>query len=56
MKGYGLANRELDVANTPDTKFQLASVSKQFTALCILILQEQGKLKVDDSVAKYLTN
>ncbi len=56
MKGYGLANRELEVANAPNTKFQLASVTKQFTALCILILQEQGKLSVEDPVSKYLTN
>jgi CubicO group peptidase (beta-lactamase class C family) len=54
MKGYGLANRELEVANAPNTKFRLASVTKQFTALCILILQEQGKLNVEDSVSKYL--
>ena len=56
MKGYGLANRELEVANAPDTKFRLASITKQFTALCILILQEQGKLSVEDPVSKYLTN
>ncbi|MGD0813447.1 MAG: serine hydrolase [Verrucomicrobiota bacterium] len=54
MKGYGLANRELDVANAPDTKFRIASNTKQFTALCILILQEQGKLSVEDPVSKYL--
>ncbi|MGP8200372.1 MAG: serine hydrolase [Limisphaerales bacterium] len=54
MRGYGLANRELDVANAPDTKFRLASLTKQFTALCILILQEQGKLSVEDPISKYL--
>jgi CubicO group peptidase (beta-lactamase class C family) len=54
MKGYGLANRELEVANAPNTKFRLASITKQFTALCILILQEQGKLSVEDPVSKYL--
>jgi CubicO group peptidase (beta-lactamase class C family) len=54
MKGYGLANRELGVANAPDTKFRIASNTKQFTALCILILQEQGKLSVDDPVSKFL--
>jgi CubicO group peptidase (beta-lactamase class C family) len=54
MKGYGLANRELDVPNAPNTKFRLASVSKQFTALCILILQEQGKLSVEDPIPKFL--
>jgi CubicO group peptidase (beta-lactamase class C family) len=54
MKGYGLANRELEVANAPNTKFRLASVTKQFTALCILILQEQGKLSVEDLISKFV--
>jgi CubicO group peptidase (beta-lactamase class C family) len=54
MKGYGWANRELDVAHAPNTKFRLASVTKQFTALCILILQEQGKLSVEDPISKFL--
>jgi CubicO group peptidase (beta-lactamase class C family) len=54
IKGYGLANRELEVANAPNTKFRLASLTKQFTALCILILQEQGKLSVEDPISKYL--
>jgi CubicO group peptidase (beta-lactamase class C family) len=42
------------VPNTPDTKFRLGSISKQFTASCILRLEEQGKLKVTDPVKKYL--
>jgi CubicO group peptidase (beta-lactamase class C family) len=54
MKGYGLANRELEVPNAPNTKFRLASVTKQFTALCVLILQEQGKLSVEDPISKFL--
>jgi CubicO group peptidase (beta-lactamase class C family) len=54
MRGYGLANRELDVPNAPNTKFRLASLTKQFTALCILILQDQGKLNVDDPISKFL--
>src|SRR5260370_4892877 len=45
-KGYGLANIELDVANKPETKFRLGSITKQFTAAGILQLQEQGKLRV----------
>ena len=49
-----MANRELDVANAPNTKFRLASVTKQFTALCILILQEQGKLSVEDLISKFV--
>jgi len=54
MKGYGLANREHDIANAPNTKFRLASLTKQFTAMCILILQEQGKLSVEDPISKFV--
>src|SRR5262245_37176880 len=46
-KGYGLANIELDVPNTPDTKFRIASISKQFTAVGIMILEYEGKIKLD---------
>ncbi len=53
-KGYGLANYEHDIANTPETKFRLGSITKQFTAMCVLILQEQGKLSVRDPVSKYV--
>lgn len=53
-KGYGSANFEWDVANTPSTKFRLASITKQFTAASILFLQQGGKLSVDDLVKKYL--
>jgi len=53
-KGYGMANLELDVPNTPQTKFQLASVTKQFTAMAILQLQQQGKLNVQDPICQYL--
>jgi CubicO group peptidase (beta-lactamase class C family) len=49
-KGYGMANYELGVPNTPDIKFRLGSVTKQFTAMAILQLEEQGKLKVTDTV------
>jgi CubicO group peptidase (beta-lactamase class C family) len=52
--GYGLANREHGVANTPQTKFRLGSVTKQFTAMAVLILQGQGKLRVHDPVTKVL--
>lgn len=52
-KGYGLANLELDVPNTPKTKFRLGSMTKQFTAMGILMLQERGKLKIEDSICKY---
>lgn len=52
--GYGLANIEHQVPNTTRTKFRLGSITKQFTAMAILILQERGKLKVEDPVGKYL--
>jgi len=52
--GYGKANLEWQVANSPTTKFRLGSVTKQFTAACILLLEEQGKLKTDDPVKKYI--
>lgn len=53
-KGYGMANYELGVPNTPDTVFQIASLTKQFTATAIMQLQEQGKLKVSDPICKYV--
>jgi CubicO group peptidase (beta-lactamase class C family) len=53
-KGYGSANLEWAIPNTPQTKFRLGSVTKQFTAASILLLEERGKLKTDDLVKKYL--
>src|SRR5207248_1914119 len=53
-KGYGLANVEHDVPNTVKTKFRLASVSKQFVATGIMLLEYDGKLKVDDPLKKHL--
>jgi CubicO group peptidase (beta-lactamase class C family) len=55
-KGFGMANRELDVPNSPVTKFRLASVSKQFTAVGIMILEHQGKLKLDEPISKYVSD
>lgn len=55
-KGYGMANVELDVPNTPSTVFRLASVTKQFTAASIMMLQERGKLNTGDPFCKYLEN
>ncbi len=52
-KGYGLANLEWDIPNTPSTKFRIASLTKQFTAAGILLLEQQGKLKTSDPVKKY---
>ncbi len=55
-KGYGLANAEHEIPNTPETKFRLGSITKMFTATAILVLQDRGKLKVSDPVGKYLTD
>jgi CubicO group peptidase (beta-lactamase class C family) len=51
---YGLAHVETTTAGTPDMRYSIGSVSKQFTAAAILILQEQGELSVDDPVGKYV--
>ncbi len=53
-KGYGMANLEHDVPNTPQTKFRIGSLTKQFTAMAILLLQEQGQLSVQDPVCDYV--
>ena len=51
--GYGLANVELDVPVKPETIFQSGSVGKQFTAMAVMMLVEEGKLGLDDPLAKY---
>ncbi len=53
QKGYGMANYELNVENTTDTKFQVGSITKQFTALAIMQLAEKGELDVQDPISKY---
>jgi CubicO group peptidase (beta-lactamase class C family) len=53
-KGYGTANLEWDIPNTPSTKFRLGSLTKQFTAASILLLEERGKLKIADPIRTYL--
>ncbi|MBO9151369.1 serine hydrolase [Chitinophaga sp. GCM10012297] len=55
-KGYGLANMEWDIPNTPNTKFRLGSLTKQFTAMLIMQLAEQGKLKLDGKITDYLAD
>jgi len=55
-KGYGSADLEWDVPNSPSTKFRLGSITKQFTAASILLLQERGKLNVHDPVSKYMSD
>ena len=53
-KAFGMANLELDVPMQTDMVFQIASISKQFTAISILMLIEQGKLNLDDDITKYI--
>src|SRR4029077_1470545 len=53
-KGYGIANLEYGIPVKPDTIFHVASVSKQFTAMAVVLLELDGKLSIDDDVHKYL--
>src|SRR5512139_2471640 len=55
-KGYGLSDRVRGIANTPQTRFRLGSVTKQFTAMGILILQSQGKLSVKDPICNFIAD
>jgi len=52
--GYGCANLEHNIPITPQTRFDVASVAKQFTGLAVAMLIEQGKLSLDDDVRKHL--
>ena len=54
QRGYGMSNLEHAIAITPLSIFHVASISKQFTAFSILLLEEDGKLSVNDDVRKYL--
>jgi CubicO group peptidase (beta-lactamase class C family) len=56
MRGYGLANVELGAPVHSDTVFDIASVTKQFTATAILLLMEEGKIRLDDQISRYLPN
>jgi CubicO group peptidase (beta-lactamase class C family) len=53
-KAFGLADMEFNVPNTPQTIFESGSVAKQFTAAAIVLLQQDGKLSIDDPVRKYI--
>lgn len=55
-QGYGLANLRREIPITPQTNFELASVSKQFTAMAIMILHDRGKLSFDDDIHKFFPN
>jgi len=54
VKAYGNARLEPETPATPQMRYSIGSISKQFTAAAILLLQEQGKLSLDDKVSKYL--
>jgi CubicO group peptidase (beta-lactamase class C family) len=53
-KGFGMANKEWDILNQPNTKLRLGSITKQFTAMLILQLVEEGKLKLEVPITTYL--
>src|SRR3984885_3707815 len=55
-RSYGMANYELRVPNSPETRFHIASISKAFTAAAILQLQEQGRLSVADPLSRFVTD
>jgi CubicO group peptidase (beta-lactamase class C family) len=54
-QGYGLADRDKNLPNTPQTKYRLGSITKQFTAMAILMLQAQNKLMVQDPICHYIS-
>lgn len=55
QEAFGLANREWNIPNTTDTKFRLASVSKQFCSMLIMQLVQAGKVKLDDKITDHLS-
>ena len=52
-RGYGMANLEYDIPNTPRSVFRIASTSKQFTAACIILLAQRGKLRLDQTLDRF---
>jgi CubicO group peptidase (beta-lactamase class C family) len=54
QRGYGMANLDHDIPIVPNTVFHVASVSKQFTAMAILLLENDGKLSLDDDIRQYV--
>lgn len=55
QKGYGMADLDHDIPITPQTVFNIASVSKQFTAFAIYLLASEGRISLEDDVRKYIT-
>ena len=56
VKGYGVASVELNVPVSPQTIFQSASIGKQFTAALVMLLVEEGKIRLDEPVSTYIAN
>ena len=54
LKGYGAANRELDVPWTSDTRYRIASVTKSFVAHAVLLLENRGRLRLEDPLHRHL--
>lgn len=54
-RGYGMADLEHHIPITPETTFYIGSVSKQFVTMCVLLLEEKGKLSLDDDIRKYIS-
>src|SRR5690242_8111642 len=54
LRSYGMASLEYHVALTPTMRFDAASMAKQFTASAIVLLADQGKLRLDDDVRRYV--
>ncbi len=54
VKGYGLADVERNIPNTPETKFMIGSITKQFTAMLVTQLAEKGKLKLDNTISDFV--
>jgi CubicO group peptidase (beta-lactamase class C family) len=54
-KGYGQADLEKNLPCTPQTKYRLASITKQFTAMAILLLEARGALRVQDAIGNYVS-
>ena len=54
-KGYGLANLEHRIPITPETKFHIGDLGKEFTVYALLLLEQQGKLSLQDDIRKYIT-
>ena len=54
VRAYGMANKKRRIENTPDTRFNVGSITKSFTAVAIMQLVEEGKIDLDDLLGKYL--